>query len=430
MRNKIWTGVALAALLLGAAIWLIIQNPFQVNGDAGANRPARFVTGPILGAVGADTITIKATSDLAAQGIVEYWAANDVTTTQTLATATAQRLTLTGLKPGTEYQYRFGLTNAFGTTWSSVGRWKTDGGAGQSFRFAVWADSRPVEGSTQPTEFKQLLARLAERKPFELGFAIGDNVQLLEETPNYDPQSTSTTWWKSAVQLVRDLGFSVSRPKDDSTVRDRYVGYFDAIGAFVRETPFYPALGNHDKPECANCLVAFRGYFALPEQNDQTYYSFNYGAAHFVVLNTRQDHGATVRLISDAQWQWLTADLAANRQPLTFVFGHDEMMHIPPSAEEPPFSPVEQERLHQLFLKGRVTAVFNGDAHLYDYYERDGVAYFITGGAGSPLVPSPYRAEWSQYEMLVVSVTPTQAVIEAIKLDGSVLDKRTVPIKR
>ncbi len=356
---------------------------------------AHLLAGPILGVIGTNTVTIRAESDIPAQAIVEFGISDGTISKQVYPAATNHTLMLSGLKPGAIYHYRLGLQTSAGINWSSYGQWTTNGGAGQSFRFAVWGDSRPSIGSAQPTVFGQLLDVLRSKGPLALAISVGDNVQLSRG------------------------------PTDARTVRDRYLSLLTAIAPLAASAPFYSVVGNHDEPDCPPCLDGFRQYFALPQQNDQTYYSFDYGPAHFTVVNSRQDHGSAVRAISDDQWKWLQQDLAGSKQQYKFVFLHDSIYHEA-KEEDPSFSATEQDRLHELFVKNQVTAVFMGHSHYYDYYERDGIAYVITGGGGSPLYGQFINPNWEKNEAMVVGITPDQVILDTYLPDGTTLDHRTL----
>lgn len=395
---------ALKALQAGTNVLAVEVHPAQdsdhvqvgvtLNATAQADA-AHLLAGPILGAIGKDTVTIKAESDVPAQAVVEYGIADGASTRASFPAATTHTLTLHGLEPGATYHYRLGLQTASGMTWSPDGQWKTDGGAAQSFRFAVWGDSRPRTGSSQPVVFGQLLDAVRSKGPLALAVSVGDNVQLSRG------------------------------PKDARTVRDRYLGLLAAVEPLARSTPFYSAIGNHDEAACPACVAGWQQYLPLPAQNDGTFYSFDYGPAHFTVLNSQQSRGSTVKAISDAQWTWLQADLEATHQSLKFVFLHDSIYHEA-REEDPSFTAQEQDRLHGLFAGAGVTAVFMGHSHYYDYYERDGVAYVITGGAGSPLYDQFVNPNWEKNHALVVDVTPAQATLTALLPDGTVLDQHTL----
>src|SRR5262249_35041342 len=77
-------------------------------------------------------------------------------------------------------------------------------------------------------------------------------------------------------------------------------------------------------------------------------------------------------------------------------------------------------------LSSGVTAVFQGDAHYYDYTVEDGLPYVISGGAGSPLYKNPFNPEWSVNEALLVTVGPNEVGFQSISADGNILDRRTL----
>jgi hypothetical protein len=281
--------------------------------------------------------------------------------------------------------------------WSQPFDFTTDGGPGTSFRFAVWADSRPDDGFQQPDVFLKNLRNLVEHKPLALAIAIGDNVQL---------RGTS------------DADASVT-----STVRSAYMGYHKAVSALASSVPFYAALGNHDNPECAACLAGFQRYLPNPAINNKQFYSFDYGDAHFTVLDSRQNTTNGNAGLSLQQRRWLRDDLYTSTKRYKFVFIHDAMFH---NQNSEVYNEEEKTELHQLFLSSGVTAVFQGDAHYYDYTVEDGLPYVISGGAGSPLYKNPFNPEWSVNQALLVTVSPNEVGFQSISADGSIIDRRTL----
>lgn len=363
-----------------------------------ANAPPRFAVGPLLGRLGPNTLTLQATSDVSATAILEYAPADAVTTTQLFSPTLQHVIPLTDLLPGVTYQYRLGLQTEYGTTWSAPGQWTTDGGPKETFQFAVWGSNAPRSGSSMHATFTQLIAALEARGPFAFGVTLGDSLELLPGTP------------------------------DEATIRNRYLNYFTAIAPLSRQLPLYPALGNHDNPGCTACVLAFRNYYPLPEQNDQTYYSFDYGSAHLVILNTRLLGGENTAHINRSQWLWLQDDLAQTTQPIKLVFMHDDLFHTAEGGDAPRFDAQDQELFHTLFRTANVTAVFQADSHYYDYWENDGVAYIITGGATDELYAQPFNPYWEQSQGLIVRVRQTQIEIEAIMPDGLTLDRQVVSV--
>jgi hypothetical protein len=99
---------------------------------------------------------------------------------------------------------------------------------------------------------------------------------------------------------------------------------------------WYPAVGNHD-----NADEDTRSWFRVFNRNgnslpnivntgppgcEETTYSFDYGDAHFVILNVyydgKRDRGVNGDVVVELH-SWLVADLTSNSKPVVFVFGHE-----------------------------------------------------------------------------------------------------------
>ena len=134
--------------------------------------------------------------------------------------------------------------------------------------------------------------------------------------------------------------------------------------------PFIPAPGNHDVSDAATEQIYL-------DRIGPTKFSFDYGNAQFIVLNT-EEVGAVNR-ISDEQITWLEGELESTEARHIFIF-----MHKPYFAFE-----TWDERWSMVadVLKGHpVRAVFGSHWHMYrDYGERDGVRYVVTGGGGAEI---------------------------------------------
>jgi len=81
-----------------------------------------------------------------------------------------------------------------------------------------------------------------------------------------------------------------------------------------------------------------------------------------------------------------------------------------------------------MFEKYKLTAGFFGHDHNYQHYLKNGVHYFITGGGGAPLydVDKPPAGITKMVEstehFVVVKVDGKKAHVEALRLEGSVLE--------
>jgi 3',5'-cyclic AMP phosphodiesterase CpdA len=149
---------------------------------------------------------------------------------------------------------------------------------------------------------------------------------------------------------------------------------FDVYEGLLSSVPFYPSIGNHDN-RTANA-GPYREAFVLPEnggeQQIERRYSFDWGPAHFVALDTER-HGRD-------QAEWLERDLAASELPWKIVFAHESPfssgVYGPSGSWAEHYVPVLRRQGVQL--------VFTGHDH---HYERtapmDGVTYVVTGGGGA-----------------------------------------------
>jgi predicted phosphodiesterase len=196
--------------------------------------------------------------------------------------------------------------------------------------------------------------------------------------------------------------------------------FFDAERELLRNAPIFPALGNHER-NAAN-YFDFLGV--------KPYYSFDWGSAHFTVLNSDIDNAAPTEEQRVNFWReqtlWLEDDLQkAGKAAFRFVFAH-----------HPPMTAVKRRQgdnphmtaLEPLFERYRVSAAFFGHDHNYQHYLKDGVNYFITGGGGAPLYdvdlpPAGITKKVASVEnYVIVDVDGNSARIEARTPDGLTLE--------
>lgn len=162
--------------------------------------------------------------------------------------------------------------------------------------------------------------------------------------------------------------------------------FFDMYGPFIDQIPFFPCIGNHEYYR--DNATSVRQVFANPANNperSEKYYSFDYGDAHFVVLDTEEDF-----LPGSPQYLFLVDQLKNHRRKWNFVISHYYAYN---SGGSGGFEEVRRY-LAPIYEAYGVDIVFNGHKHNYERFkpiteskidEHNGVVYIITGGGGAPL---------------------------------------------
>jgi len=156
--------------------------------------------------------------------------------------------------------------------------------------------------------------------------------------------------------------------------------------------PWIPVVGNHEirNPKDMEWLrewgktkipnLVNRG----PENCEETTFSFDFGNAHFVVINEYYDGKSDAVAggdISPPLYEWLKEDLEKNTKPFVFVFGHEPMLAIPDydsgihrhQGDSLDAHPRNNHRFRQLMREHQVTAYICGHTHCFSYANINGV---------------------------------------------------------
>jgi len=150
--------------------------------------------------------------------------------------------------------------------------------------------------------------------------------------------------------------------------------FFPAAYANIRqmlaELPFQSCMGNHE-----GTGTLFTKYFPYPFAAAR-YWSFDYGPAHFVVIDQYAGYAP-----GSAQYTWIQNDLATTTQPWRFVVLHEPGWSAGGHAN----NMAVQQYLQPLFVQYGVSVVFGGHNHYYARAVVDGIQHLTIGGGGAPL---------------------------------------------
>jgi Icc protein len=304
--------------------------------------PLEFTRGPTVNLLNSSSVTLIWDTATATETQVRY--TTDPTFTSFTETplnstlATHHRVAISsGLLPYTRYYYRVGD----GTDWSATCEFKTAPTGDEPFTFIVYGDHRPNEGIYPPAELGQLIDLMIPLHP-EFVISGGDHIR-----------------------------------GDDAAAWPEYAAVTDRIHC---NACYWAVMGNHDQPTTNNMAK----WFEWPNEERGAYYSFDYGNAHFTVMNPYEVDPAHIDI--DPQTIWLENDLAATTAKHRFVICHLPFFptgpHIGSSLD---LNVTFRDEVWQLFEECNVEAVFVSHEHFYYRLQVGTIPQITTGGGGAPL---------------------------------------------
>jgi len=302
-----------------------------------------WVWGPLLGAVGEDSIAICWETSRSVSIDLHYSLAQiyDVTKTwqETLTFDKHEghgEVWLCDLVPGEVYRYQLVAFEGDAVYPSRIGTFRTSSEDLRSFSFVVYGETR-----SYPDRHKLVATTIARDEP-DASFAV--HVGGIVESPT--PERMANFLW--------------------------------AIDELGRSHPYLPVVDDRLATE-----DLYYEAFALPPgggRADEEWWSFDYGSVHLIGLDSSLAAGED-RERSDEQLAWLRQDLAQAEGKLVVVFmssplysslyttGRDEALR---SMFEP------------LFSSYGVNVVVSGGMSGYEHIYVNGIHYVATGGGGAP----------------------------------------------
>ncbi len=313
---------------------------------------ARPLRGPYIQLTTPSSATVVWRTDGASTSTLRYGSAPDAldSTLTDSSTATQHEVEITGLQPDTKYYYAVGPAEA-----SLAG--------GDEDHFFVTA---PEAGSAKPFTF----------------WVVGDSgVATAKQARVRDAMLRESGQSPPDVYLhVGDMAYSDGT---DQEFQDRFFAMYQNI---LRNTPTYPAIGNHEGG-ASDSLTATGPYYdayVLPTQaqvggvasGTEAYYSWDWSNVHFIAL---ESYRAELRATDGAMLAWLEMDLASTDADWLVVY-----FHHPPYTKGSHDSDTEighiemRERVMPMLEAAGVDLVLGGHSHIYER------SYLIKGAYDTP----------------------------------------------
>lgn len=158
--------------------------------------------------------------------------------------------------------------------------------------------------------------------------------------------------------------------------------YFDIYKELLSKMNVFTCIGNHDT--YTDNAAPYLDDFYLPhnnKENSERYYSFRWGPAFFINLDSNIEIGQ-----GSPQYDFLMDQL--NSDAYKTALWKFTYFHHPPFCEYWPEwdgEEVVRTDLVPLFEEYGIDIVFNGHTHAYEYGEMNHVHYVISGGGGGAL---------------------------------------------
>ena len=179
------------------------------------------------------------------------------------------RVDISGLTPGESYSYIAG----YGSHYSPVYSFKTESSSGE---FTILHITDPQLGEVNVTNEAEVWMRVIE----------------------------------SARRECPEAAFAVNTGDIVSNAKEAYIPYyFDYAQNVIAETAFIYSLGNNDSP------AWYSKYFYTPDNGGGLFYSFDYGNAHFISVDSNVK-------ISSSHLNWLENDLKKCTRKWKVVMTH------------------------------------------------------------------------------------------------------------
>ena len=383
------------------------------NGDAGTTRNMSWMSATDLG-----TPEVQ----VAPYGAMRPDFTNAATysgTTYKLSIKTAEKpycyaVTVDGLEPGREYWYRYGN----GDVWSSPCYLRTDDGDAH-FAFAMGGDPQSYTESEDEAETESVFGQYRQ-----VGYS-----------------------WNEAVRSAGAEFFcNLGDESENGNYESCWDWYYDTNQAMFRSYTLAPTMGNHDNRGWE--MWTYNHFISEPGRSDRgSYYSFDYGNAHFIVLNGNMNEWNNRKAERDKEYEWLRSDLEAHKDAdFKIVVQHQGMYSYPGHTND--IETVElREMLVPLIDEYGVDLMLQGHDHIWLRTQSmkggvsvsaqntntiidGGVEYFIdpqgtTYTNGGSLSGSKYNGADPAYAASFIKIAcasqPERPTYSTIRIDGGKL---------
>ena len=251
-------------------------------------------------------------------------------------------LTVVNLEPSQVYQYRIACSDSFTT--SRTKQFEMKGPPGDNDKVTVLSLADWSTGY-----YSDPIDKYSTRaKPNILPFVKNET----RDINTYD-------------MIIHAGDFAYDLSSKNGTMGDRYMNSIESI---VSKVPYMTTTGNH---ESHTNFTHYKKLFRTP--GPDLFYSFDIGAAHFVMMDSEAFVGRFhTDLMLNQHLDWIVKDLKQNKKPWTIVVSHRPMYCNPnPNCKVCTnsctiYSHTFTKYLENYFVEYGVDLYISADVHLYE----------------------------------------------------------------
>ena len=320
--------------------------------------------------------------------------------------------------------------------------------------------STPLSGLTPDTGYEYRVVSSDAASDWHTLYTAKEGSHSFKALIFPDSQSSDYSGWTQLAQDAwkrnPDAQFFVNMGDivDNGEDHSQWQAWLSGVEGIIDTIPFAPLMGNHetyDQNWKIRLPEAYLHYFDVPEnksvQFSRYYYSFDYGDAHFIVLNSQWDETNDFKQgLLDEQIEWLRQDVQKSAAKWKIALIHKDVLQYRiksrPERKEG-FSDVG-EIFMPLFDELGIDLVLT--AHLHTYRNRgrlyhqqpstgQGPLYILTGVAGDVRYPNLWtdhafdktvapQPETDNY--LTLEAAPDSLTVACFLPDGREIDRASI----
>ena len=192
---------------------------------------------------------------------------------------------------------------------------------------------------------------------------------------------------------------------------------YQNIQEMLATLPYQSCMGNHEESG-----ILFSKYFPYPFEAGR-YWSFDYGPAHFVVVDQYTSYGP-----GSAELNWIENDLQSTSKSWRFIYLHEPGWTAGGGHGN---NTSVQNYIQPLCELYGVAIVFAGHNHYYARAEVNDVIHITTGGGGAPLrAPDPSSPNIIEtieaYHFCKVEINNSTLNFTVVTPGGTTIDEFTI----